>query len=70
MAGDQDEDKQHEPSQKKLDDARRKGEVPRSADVGTAASYGGFLAVATIFGAGLLGACMLILMGNLGTALV
>jgi len=54
MADDQDDDKQHEPSQKKLDDARRKGEVPRSADVGTAASYGGFLAVAAIFGAGLL----------------
>ncbi len=54
MAGEQDEDKQHEPSQKKLEDARRKGEVPRSADVGTAASYGGFLLVATAFGAGLL----------------
>ena len=54
MADGQDEDKQHEPTQKKLDDARRKGEVPRSADVGTAAAYGGFLAVATIFGAGLL----------------
>ncbi|MEZ5721305.1 MAG: flagellar type III secretion system protein FlhB [Paracoccaceae bacterium] len=54
MADDQDDDKQHEPSQKKLDDARRKGEVPRSADVGTAAAYAGFLAVATIFGAGLL----------------
>jgi len=54
MADQPDEDKQHEPSQKKLDDARRKGEVPRSADVGTAASYGGFLAVAAIFGAGLL----------------
>ncbi len=54
MAEQQDDDKQHEPTQKKLDDARRKGEVPRSADIGTAASYGGFLAVATIFGAGLL----------------
>ncbi|MCB1338793.1 MAG: flagellar biosynthesis protein FlhB, partial [Maritimibacter sp.] len=55
MAGpDDDEDKQHEPTQKKLDDARKKGEVPRSADLGTAASYGGFLAVATIFGAGLM----------------
>jgi len=54
MAESQDDDKQHEPTQKKLDDARRKGEVPRSADIGTAASYGGFLAVATVFGGGLL----------------
>lgn len=54
MAEQQDDDKQHEPTQKKLDDARRKGEVPRSADVGTAASYAGFLAVATVFGADLL----------------
>ncbi|PIE08348.1 MAG: flagellar biosynthesis protein FlhB [Rhodobacterales bacterium] len=51
---DEDDDKQHEPTQKKLDDARKKGEVPRSADMGTAASYAGFLAVATVFGAGLL----------------
>ncbi len=50
----EDDDKQHEPTQKKLDDARKKGDVPRSADVGTAASYAGFLAVATVFGAGLL----------------
>lgn len=53
MAEEQDrDDKQHEPSQKKLDDARRKGEVPRSSDLTTAASYGGFTIVALTVGAG------------------
>ncbi len=46
-----DEDKQHEPTQKKLDDARRKGEVPRSADLTTAAAYAGFMLVALSIGA-------------------
>lgn len=40
---DDDTDKRHEPSQKKLDDARKKGEVPRSNDLSVAASYGGLL---------------------------
>ncbi|GKY86683.1 flagellar type III secretion system protein FlhB [Sinisalibacter aestuarii] len=47
----EEDDKQHEPSQKKLDDARRKGDVPRSADLTTAAAYGGFILVALSFGA-------------------
>jgi len=47
-----DEDKQHEPTQKKLDDARKKGEVARSADLTTAASYAGILLVAVAVGAG------------------
>ncbi|RYH07495.1 flagellar biosynthesis protein FlhB [Tropicimonas sp. IMCC6043] len=34
-----DDDKQHEPSRKKLDDARRKGDVPRSQDLSSAISY-------------------------------
>ncbi|TYB77891.1 EscU/YscU/HrcU family type III secretion system export apparatus switch protein [Maritimibacter fusiformis] len=54
MAEGQDEDKQYEPTQKKLDDARRKGEVPRSADLTAAASYGGFLVVALSVGGPLL----------------
>jgi len=49
--GASDEDKQHEPTQKKLDDARKKGEVPRSTDLMTAAAYGGLLLVALGFGA-------------------
>ncbi len=51
MSGEDDEgDKQFDPSQKKLDDARKKGEVPRSGDLNTAASYGGFLLVASALG--------------------
>lgn len=43
MSGSEDEDKQHEPTQKKLDDARKKGEIAKSTDLNTAAGYGGFL---------------------------
>lgn len=46
----EDSDKQYEPTQKRLDDARKKGEVPRSADLTTAAGYGGFLLAAMAFG--------------------
>ena len=49
--GDDSGEKTHEPSQKKLDDARKKGEVPRSADLTTAAAYGGFVLAALAFGA-------------------
>ena len=35
----EEQDKQHEPSQKKLDDARKRGEVPRSQDLTGAISY-------------------------------
>ncbi|KPP83535.1 MAG: flagellar biosynthetic protein FlhB [Rhodobacteraceae bacterium HLUCCO07] len=35
--------KRHEPTQKKLDDARRKGEVPKSLDLAAAAGYVGLL---------------------------
>jgi len=53
-APDDTEDKQFEPTQKKLDDARKKGEVPRSADLTNAAAYGGFVLVALSVGALLL----------------
>ncbi|GAA3858930.1 flagellar type III secretion system protein FlhB [Celeribacter arenosi] len=44
MSGGEDSgEKQYEPSQKKLDDARKKGEIPRSADLTTAAAYAGFV---------------------------
>ncbi|SFJ61380.1 EscU/YscU/HrcU family type III secretion system export apparatus switch protein [Celeribacter neptunius] len=49
--GDDDDDKQYEPSQKRLDDARKKGEIPRSNDLTTAAAYFGFIATATALGA-------------------
>lgn len=48
-------DKTHEATPHKLEKAREKGELARSADLNTAASYGGFLLAALAFGAGSLG---------------
>ena len=51
MAGQEDEsEKPHEPTQKRLDDARKKGEVPRSTDITTAAVYAGLLLATLTFG--------------------
>ncbi|WP_417250307.1 EscU/YscU/HrcU family type III secretion system export apparatus switch protein [Celeribacter sp.] len=50
MAQDDDTDKQHEPTQKKLDDARKKGELPRSTDLNTSAAYLGFVIAALVVG--------------------
>ncbi|MBK5934077.1 flagellar biosynthetic protein FlhB [Rhodovulum imhoffii] len=44
-------EKPHEPTPKKLDQARRKGEVARSTDLHTAASYAGLVLVALALGA-------------------
>ncbi len=46
----EDTEKQFEPSQKKLDDARSKGEIVKSTDLTTAAAYGGFLLVMITIG--------------------
>ena len=43
-------EKSHEPSQKKLDDARKKGEFPKSVDMTTAAAYAGLLLAMMIIG--------------------
>ena len=43
MAEEDNDDKPFEPTQKKLEDARRKGEIPRSTDLNTAVAYAGFL---------------------------
>ncbi|MCK0139588.1 flagellar type III secretion system protein FlhB [Aliiroseovarius sp. F47248L] len=51
MSGtDDDDSKQHAPTQKKLDDARRRGEVARSADLNTATSYLALLIIAASLG--------------------
>ncbi len=47
---DDEQDKQNEPSQKKLDDARKKGDVPRSQDVNAAISYGTILLTFVVMG--------------------
>ncbi|MEC3861360.1 flagellar type III secretion system protein FlhB [Mesobacterium sp. TK19101] len=46
-----DSDKSHEPTPKKLQDARKKGEIIRSADVSVAASYAGLWLGLLAFGA-------------------
>lgn len=48
---DSSEEKPHEPSQRRLEEARKKGEVPRSQDITTASSYGALLLVSLTFGA-------------------
>ncbi len=49
-APDEDTEKSHEPTPRKLEQARKKGDVPRSTDLSVAASYGGLLLTALIFG--------------------
>jgi flagellar biosynthesis protein FlhB len=50
--GEEDEaDKEHAASQQKLDQARKKGDLPRSVDLQTAVSIGGFLLAMFTFGA-------------------
>lgn len=50
-APDDDSEKSHEPTQKRLEEARKKGELARSADLNTAAGYAGLALVATGLGA-------------------
>jgi flagellar biosynthetic protein FlhB len=45
-----DADKPHDPTEKRLNDAREKGQIPRSQDMLTAAAYAGFLLAALAFG--------------------
>jgi len=50
MAEEQSAEKSHEPSPRKLEEARRKGEIPRSPDLLTAAAYVGLLATGVSIG--------------------
>lgn len=47
-------DKEHEPTQHRLEEARKRGEIARSPDVLAAAGYGGLLLASMAFGAGAL----------------
>ncbi len=49
-AQDENTEKTHEPTPHKLNEARKKGELARSADLNTAAAYGGFLLAALTIG--------------------
>lgn len=46
-----DDDKQYEASQHKLDEARKKGDFPRSTDLNTSAAYAGILLIGVSIGA-------------------
>lgn len=50
MSGQDDGDKTYEPTQRRLDEARKRGEVPRSADLSAAASTAGVLVAALLTG--------------------
>jgi flagellar biosynthetic protein FlhB len=52
--GDDDTDKQYDPTQKRLDDARQRGEFARSQDLLTAAAVGGFVLAGAMVGPGTL----------------
>ncbi len=54
MSGSDDSEKEHEPTQKRLDEARRRGEVVRSAELALAGAYGGLLLAALGPGAALI----------------
>lgn len=47
-------EKPHEPTQRKLEKAREKGEIPRSNDLSTAAAYGGLCIAAVAVGSSVL----------------
>lgn len=65
---DDDDDKQFDPTPKKLEDARKKGEVPRSVDLTTAAAYAGFIVAATAVGSASLTKMGTVLSGVLADA--
>ena len=54
MTEDAGSDKEYAPSRKRLDDARKRGEVPKSTELITAAGYAGLLLAGLMAGAGLL----------------
>jgi len=61
-------DKPHAPTARKLEEARRKGEVPRSADMNSAAAFAGFLVAMLAFGVETIEAMGAALAGMIGQA--
>ena len=59
------ESRTHEPTPKRLEDARKKGEIPRSADLNTAIAYGGILLALAAAGPQMVGR-----LGGTGTTLL
>jgi flagellar biosynthesis protein FlhB len=50
MSGEDEAEKEHDPTQKRLDEARARGEIARSTDLMAAAGYGGLLLACAAFG--------------------
>lgn len=50
MSGESDQDRQHAPSQRRLEDARKQGDIARAPDLVTAAAFSGLLAVVLLLG--------------------
>lgn len=70
MNDEDDSEKQYEPTQKRLDEARKRGEIPSSTDLTTALSYSGILMSVLVFGAGIIqtfGATLASLLGRSDT---
>lgn len=65
MSDEDDDDKSFEPTQRKLDEARKRGEIARAPDVTVAAAYAGFLFVCLIFGN-----TVLVRLGEIGQTLL
>jgi len=63
-AGEDSAEKPFDPTERRLDDARRRGEVPRSQDLTTAAAYAGFVMAAIAIGPG-----SVVALGTLGMGL-
>ena len=63
--GEDDSEKEFEPTEKRLQEAREKGEVPRSPELTTAAGYAGLLIAGVTFGP-----AALIKIGTVGTVLI
>lgn len=68
MSGEENDDsaeKEFEATERRLDEARRKGEVPNSHDLTTAAAYGGFVIAALAIGPG-----SIVVLGTIGTGML
>uniref|UniRef100_UPI0035B14280 EscU/YscU/HrcU family type III secretion system export apparatus switch protein n=1 Tax=Paenirhodobacter enshiensis TaxID=1105367 RepID=UPI0035B14280 len=68
MSEQDDDSREYEPTQHKIDEARRKGDLVRSTDISTACGYAGVLLCAVAFGAGSLIASGSVLTGALSQA--
>jgi flagellar biosynthetic protein FlhB len=66
MAEDDDTSKEFDPTPRKLEDARRKGDIPRSADLTTAAAQAGFLLCLLAVGGATVGQIGTVFQGVLG----